>query len=80
MKVNCWEEMASKFNLTPQQAETKFRNVSATYTKGFYERRRQYLLVLDRRPQKCPLTLRIWGGCLVTLIKNFQEQKDPQRS
>ena len=80
MKVNCWEKVASKFDLTPQQAETKFRNVRTTYIKGLYERSRQYLLVLDGRPQKCSLSLRIWGGCLVILIKSFQEQKDPQRS
>ena len=78
--------MASKFDSTPQQAETKFRNVRTTYTKGFYERRRQYLLVLDGRPQKCSLSLRIWGGCLVILITKLSRTerpsaivKDPQR-
>ena len=87
MKVNCWEKVASKFESTPQQAETKFRNVRTTYTKGFYERRRQYFLVLDGRPQKCSLSLRIWGGCLVILItKRSRTERpsaiveDPQRS
>ena len=28
MKVNRWEKVASKFDLTPQQAETKFRSVT----------------------------------------------------
>ena len=27
MEVNCWEKVASKLDSTPQQAETKFRNV-----------------------------------------------------
>ena len=87
MKVNCREgKVASKFDSTPQQAETKFRNVRTTYTKGFYERRRQYLLVLDGRPQKCSLSLRIWDGCLVILITKLSRTerpsaivKDPQR-
>ena len=33
MKVNCWDKVASKFDLTPQQAETKFRNVRTAYTR-----------------------------------------------
>ena len=33
--MNCWEKAASKFDLTPQQAETKFRNVRATHTQRF---------------------------------------------
>ena len=36
MKVNRWEKVASKFDLTPQQAETKFRNVRATYTQKVF--------------------------------------------
>ena len=38
MKVNCWEKVASKFDLTPQQAETKkkFRNVRATPTQKLF--------------------------------------------
>ena len=36
MKVNCWEKVASKFDLTPQQAETKIRNVGATYTQKVF--------------------------------------------
>ena len=36
MKVNCWEKVASKFDLTAQQAETKFRNVRATYTQKVF--------------------------------------------
>ena len=35
MKVN-WDKVASKFDLTPQQAETKFRNVRATYTQKVF--------------------------------------------
>ena len=77
MKVNCWEKVASKFDSTSQQAETKFRNVRTTYTKGFYERRRQYLLVLDGRPQKFSLSLRIWGGCLVILITKLSRTERP---
>ena len=78
MKVNCWEKVASKFDLTPQQFKLKLNSgmLEQHIHKGFYERR---TLVLDWRPQKCPLSLRIWGGCLVTLITKFQEQKDPQQ-
>ena len=36
MKVNCWEKVASEFDLTPQQAETKFSNVRATYTQKVF--------------------------------------------
>ena len=36
MKVNCWEKVASKFDLTPQQAETKFRNGRTTYTQKVF--------------------------------------------
>ena len=77
LKVNWWEKVASKFDSTPQQAETEFRNVRTTYTKGFYEIRRQYLLVLDGKLQKCSLSLRIWGGCLVILITKLSGTERP---
>ena len=50
-KVNCWEKIGEKFNLSAAEAEVKFRNIRTAY--GRYLKR---FYLLDRGEMQCQRT------------------------
>ena len=76
MKVNVWEKVASKFDLTPQQAATQFRNVRGTYTQKVLRKKKTVPSGSGLEASKVPTEFENLGW-LSSYID--QKQKDPQQ-
>ena len=34
--MNCWRKIADKFDMSPEEAEKKFKNIRTTYGRSFF--------------------------------------------